>query len=151
MAKKRQGWEKKLYQGPPGSTASVLIKRAKDIKLDAPVTYGDTPDRGDGDHIPRADRGPVLQDCKITFSMNEYDGDASLIALVAAASNNTPTQRAIKYENPVTGTVFDGDCYIKYQDDGSMGSGGKHDFEAIPTSDGGREWTLDGYTGPTLS
>lgn len=145
MAKKRQGWEKKLYQGAPGSTAATQITRATDIKADFPVEYGETTDRGDGTVIPHADRGPVKLDAKITFSMNEYDSDASLLALIAAAANTTPTMRAIKYYDPVVTTVFDGDCYIKFADDGSMGAAGKYDFECIPTTDGGRAWLITTY------
>lgn len=146
MAKKRLGWEKKLYQGAPGGTAATQILHATDIDIDALVEYAKHTSRGDGTKIPRASRGPVEQDAKITFKMNEMDSDASLIALVAAATNTTPTMRAIKYENPVTGTVFDGDCYIKYKDNGAMGAAGIHEFEAIPTDDGGRAWILGGYS-----
>jgi hypothetical protein len=144
MAKKRAGYETKLYHGAAGGTAATQILRAKDIELDAPVDYGENTDRGDGTKVPRKDRSPVAQDCKITWGMTVKDSDASLVALLAAATNSTPTPLAILYVNPVTGNVFDGDCYLKAKDSGQLGAASGYDFEAIPTTDGGRDWTLNG-------
>lgn len=144
MAKKRQGWEVKLYRGTAGSTAATQITNAQDIELDAPIDYGETTARGAGTLIPHKDRGPVAIDCKITFKMVVKDSDTNLTALTAAAANTTPTPIAIKYENPVTGTVFDGDCYLKFKDGAPVGGAATYDFEAIPTTDGGREWLLGG-------
>lgn len=146
MAKKRQGYESKIYRGPAGTTAPTQITNATDIECDIATDYGETTVRGAGTTVPRKDRGPVAQDCKITFKMQVKDSDASLIALLAAATNNVPTPLAIKYENPVTGVFFDGDCYLKAKDNSPLGGSATYDFEALPTSDGGREWTLNGTT-----
>lgn len=144
MAKKRQGWEQKLYHGTAGSTAATQITNAMDIDLDATVDYGETTARGAGTLIPHKDRGPVAIDAKITFKMIVKDSDTSLVALLAAATTTTPTPLAIKYVNSVTGTVFDGDCYLKAKDSAPLGGAAAYDFEAIPTTDGGREWLLGG-------
>lgn len=144
MAKKRAGYENKLYHGVAGAEATTQILRAKDIELDAPIDYGENTDRGDGTKIPHKDRSPVAQDVKITWGMTVKDADASLVAILAAATARTPTPLAIKYENPVTGDVFDGDCYIKSKDGAPLGGAATYDFEAIPTTDGGREWLLNG-------
>jgi hypothetical protein len=144
MAKKRQGWESTLYRGTAGSTAATQITNATDIELDSTIDYGETTVRGAGTLIPHKDRGPVAIDCKITWTMVVKDSDTSLTVCVAAAVNTTPTPLAIKYVNPVTGTLFDGDCYLKMKDGSPLGGAATYDFEAIPTTDGGREWLLGG-------
>ncbi len=145
MAKKRQGYESILYRGTAGTTAATAITNATDIDCDVTIDYGETTTRGSGSAIPHKDRGPVAIDCKITWKMAVKDSDSSLTALVSAAGNTTATPIAIKYSNPVTGTLFDGDCYIKCKDNGPVGGASTYDFEAIPTTDGGREWQLSGY------
>lgn len=145
MAKKRQGYESALYYSNAGSTATTQITRVRDLEIDVTIDYGETTDRGSGSTIPHKDRGPVAIDCKITWSMSVKDSDTALTTLLAAACNTTPAPKAIKYTNPVTGTVFDGDCYIKAKDGAPLAGSAVYDFEAIPTTDGGREWTLGGY------
>jgi len=144
MAKKVMGYQAKLYHGTAGSTAATQILRAKDVELDPTVDYGETTDRGAGSTVPRKDRSPVAQDVKITWSMNAKESDSSLTALLAAATNSTPTPVAIKYVNALTATLFDGDCYLKAKDGSPLGGAVSYDFEAIPTTDGGRDWTLNG-------
>ena len=145
MAKKRQGYEATLFHGNAGATAATQILRVKDLELDATIDYGETTDRGDGSKIPHKDRGPVAIDVKITFNCTVRDADPALPILLAAATNTTPTPRAIKYVNPVTGTLFDGDTYLKVKDGAPLGGSASYDFEAIPTTDGGREWFLGGF------
>ena len=144
MAKSRQGWETTIFHGAAGATAATPIVNCQDIELDAPIDYGETTVRGAGVLIPHADRGPVKIDCKITWKHIVRDGDTGLVTLLAAALNTTPTPRAIKYANLVTGTVFDGDCYLKAKDGSPLGGAATYDFEAMPTRDGGREWLLGG-------
>lgn len=145
MAKKRQGYENKLYHGTAGSAAATQVLRCADVEVDVTIDYGETTDRGDGTEIPHKDRGPVAIDVKVTWTMTVKDSDTSLTTLLAAACNTTPTPLAIKVTNPVTGTVFDGDCYLKAKDAAPLAGAATYDFEAIPTTDGGREWAVGGY------
>ncbi len=146
MPKKRQGYESKLYYGNAGSTAATQVLVAKDVTVDTSVDYGETTDRGDGSKVPRKDRGPVAQDCVITWQQHVKDADASLTSILAAATNSTATPLALKYVNARGDTIFDGDVYIKATDNSPLGDASTYDFEAVPTTDGGRAWTLNGTT-----
>lgn len=146
MAKKIAGYTITMFHGVAGATAATQILRGRDMSLDASVEYADTTDRGDGSSIPKEDNEPVKIGVKITWSMTVKEGDTVLTTLLACATHKLPASRlrAIKYVNPVTGTLFDGDCYLKATDGAPLGGAATYDFEAVPTTAGGRDWLLLG-------
>lgn len=141
---KRKGYESKLFYGSAGTTAPTLLLRRKDLNIEHLPKYGDTTDCGDSSSAPHTDRGLVEMDCKITWSMTVKDNDPALPIFLAAGSNRAGTPIALKYVNAAGTTIFDGDCLLKWKDNSAKGDAAGYDFEAEPTTEGGREWFLIG-------
>lgn len=141
---KQPGYKDKLYYDAYGATATTLVLNVKDLDLDPTVDYAETTDRGTGVYIPRKDRVPVAQDVKITWSMNVKTSDTTAVALLAAATNKTPTPVALKYVSGLGATLFDGDCFVKAKNSATLSGAAAYDFEAIPTTEGGRDYIING-------
>jgi hypothetical protein len=142
MAKKRAGWERKIYRDAAGATATTHIDtHVTDINVANPPEYFETTDRGDGTAVPKMEEQLVKQVANITFTMQYEDGEAHMAALLAASQAGTPL--AFLVERHLAGVVeFDGDCYIDYDSPGELSSGQTVDFTLHPTSDGGRKWSF---------
>ncbi len=142
MAKKRAGWERKIYRGTAGSTAATHIDtHVTDINLTHGNEYNETTDRGAGTAVPKMTEQLVKQVAAITFSMQYEDAEAHMVALLAAAQAGTPL--AFKVERRLSGvTEFDGDCYIDYDSSGELSAGQDVSFTLHPTDDGGRDWSF---------
>lgn len=143
MAKKRAGWERKIYWGsPPGSTAGTHIsKNVIDIGMSNTPEYFESTQRGDGTGPPKKSEQLVTR-AKVPgpFSMIYEDGDANMAALVTAADAGTGL--AIKIERYTGGTTeFDGDCYIGFDSPGGLKEGQVVTFTLNPTDDYGRDWS----------
>lgn len=136
------GYKAKLYQGVYGATATVLVERAIDLACNSTPSFAETTDRGDGSAAPKEDQTLVKRTCRITCKMNARTGDASLTAILSAASLGVP--RAIKYVNAIGTTIFDGDCYATPSDSSSLTGAAQYDIEFTPTTDGGRDWIYNG-------
>lgn len=144
MAKKLAGYRKKLLIGTAGATAATPLLNVQDIDIDHMPEYADTSDRGDGDSVPNADRVEVSRDCKISFSVVAKESDTNLVTMCAAAMNKTETALAFKVTDPILGTEFDGDVFLKLKDTAKLKGAQLYEFEAIPTTVGGRPWVLYG-------
>ena len=142
---KRMGWERRFYYGTAGSTAATQLTCVRDVEYDNGVEYGDITDGGDGSHIPYGDSRPVKISPKITFGLLNKDSDTGLAALLAAARATTPDNqiKALRFIDKSGGTGFDGDCYLKVKLGAPMGGEQVYEFEATPTLDGGRDYTLN--------
>jgi hypothetical protein len=138
MAKKR-GWEGVLYHGAYGSQAATQLLTVVDLEYDCGVEFMQTTVRGDGTAIPIQDNEPAELQPKITFTLLRNVGsDTSLATLIAAAKNTTPTPVAIYLKDYSSGKGFDGDCYLKVKNGLPMKGTPTFDFEAVPTTAGGR-------------
>jgi hypothetical protein len=142
MAKKRAGWERKIYRGTAGSTAATQIDtHVTDINISHGNEYNETTDRGDGTAVPKMTEQLVKMTAEITFTMQYEDSEAHMVALLAAAQAGTVL--AFKIERRASGvTEFDGDCYIDYESPGELSGGQEVTFTLHPTDDGGRAWTF---------
>jgi hypothetical protein len=142
MAKKRAGWERKIYRGTAGSTAATHIDtHVTDINISHGNEYNETTDRGDGTAVPKMTEQLVKMQAEITFTMNYEDSEAHMVALLAAAQAGTVL--AFKLERRLSGVVeFDGDCYIDYESPGELTGGQEVNFTLHPTADGGRAWSF---------
>lgn len=141
MAKKRAGWERKIYRGTAGSTAATHIDtHVVNINITHSHEYNETTDRGDGTAVPKMTEQLVKMQTEITFSMLYEDSEAHMVALLAAAQAGTVL--AFKIERRASGVVeFDGDCYIDYSSPGELTGGQEVEFTLHPTDDGGRDWS----------
>lgn len=142
MAKKRAGWERKIYRGTAGSTAATHIDtHVGDVSISHSNEYNETTDRGDGSAVPKMTEQLVKQSAEITFTMQYQDSEAHMVALLAASQAGTPL--AFKVERNASGvTEFDGDCYIDYEAPGELSGGQVVTFTLHPTDDGGRDWSF---------
>jgi hypothetical protein len=142
MAKKRAGWERKIYRGTAGSTAATQIDtHVTDINISHGNEYNETTDRGDGTAVPKMTEQLVKMTAEITFTMQYEDSEAHMVALLAAAQAGTVL--AFKVERRASGvTEFDGDCYLDYESPGELSGGQEVTFTLHPTDDGGRAWTF---------
>lgn len=140
MAKKRASWEMLVLHGPAGSIATTAIS-ANVTDVDPGVgqwEFADNPDRGDGTTVPVEDNMPVKRTYNPTFSMIYKDGDANMVALLAAADANPPVGKAFVFKRYTGGAaIVDDDFYITYKSPGPLGDGQKVDFELKRTSDYG--------------
>ena len=142
MAKKRAGWERKIYRGTAGSTASTHIDtHVGNIDISHSNEYNETTDRGDGSAVPKMTEQLVKHVAAITFTMWYEDSQDDMVALLAAAQAGTAL--AFKVERRASGvTEFDGDCYIDYESPGELTGGQEVTFTLHPTDDGGRDWSF---------
>lgn len=142
MAKKRAGWERKIYRGTAGSTAATHIDtHVGNVDLSPDNEYNETTDRGDGSAVPKKTEQLVKQGIGITFTMQYQDSEAHMIALLAASQAGTVL--AFKVERMASGvTEFDGDCYVDQESPGDLTAGQEVTFTLHPTDDGGRDWSF---------
>lgn len=140
MAKKRAGWERKLYVGTAGSTAATLVETATDVGLGKPKTFFETTTRGDGTSVPKKTEQVTQLAAEPTFTFLYKDSDAVQATIFAAEEAGTPL--AIKIEAYASGeTEFDGDCYLEITASADMTGGRPVEVTCHPTDDAGRSWT----------
>jgi len=142
MAKKRAGWERKIYRGAAGSTAATHIDtHVTDINITPSHEFNETTDRGDGSSVPLMTEQLVKIGLEISFTMQYQDSETNILALLAASGAGTPL--AFKVERNASGiTEFDGDCYVTYESPGELTGGQEVTFTLHPTDDGGRDWSM---------
>jgi hypothetical protein len=140
MAKKRAGWERMLYYGVAGATASTLISYATDIDVGGAPTFADTSDRGDGTAVPKKTEQVVQIAAEVTFSVRYKDGDATIAALLAAYRTGAAVAiKVVRYSGGET--EFDGDVYLEANSPGPLTDGQVIEFTGHPTDDN-RAWTV---------
>jgi hypothetical protein len=142
MAKKRAGWERMLYRGAVGSTAATLVSaNVTDININTAPEFNETTTRGDGTAPPKKTEQLVALVADPSFTMIYKDGDANMVAFLAAV--RTGAAVAIKIVRISGGeTEFDGDCYLEANSPGPIKGGMEVEFTCHPTDDGGRAWTV---------
>lgn len=142
MAKKRAGWERRIYRDAAGATATTHIDtHVTDINVAGSNEYNETTDRGAGTAVPKMTEQLVKQVAEITFTMQYEDSEAHMVALLAASQAGTPLAFKVERRNGGV-TEFDGDCYIDYDSPGELSAGQDVSFTLHPTDDGGRDWSF---------
>ena len=109
MAKK-MGYQGLIYHGTKGSAAATQILNCVDVSYECTVATGSTTARGDGSTVPIATGEAVTLEAKLTFNMIVDDGDASLVAILAAARTGNPI--ALRYIRSSGLLGLDADCVI---------------------------------------
>jgi len=144
MAKKRAGWERMLYRGTAGSAATTAISaNVTDIDVKVTNEFSETTDRGAGTNLPQKTEQIVCTGIEISWKMLYKDGDANMVAFLAASRSTTPAAIALKVVRySGGGTEFDGDVYLEDDSAGPLKGGMEITFTAHPTDDAGRGWTM---------
>jgi len=131
------GWQRMIYAGPPGSTASTLLEHAVDIGVNKATEEVDTSDRGDGTELPFNTFQPVARGAEVTFSTRYYDSDAILADLIAAAETGEAMALKIIRANGGTQEV-DADFNLSYNSPGGLKDGMVIEFTGTLSRDYGR-------------
>lgn len=140
MAKHRAGYERQVYIGTAGSTASTQLTHVVDADVEKGNERMDETDRGDGSAIPKKHEAVVQRTRQVKFTYRYYDSDSNMTTLLAAMEAGTPL--AIKVVRYASGTVeFDGDCTLDYSSPGPLTDGQVLEFTCMPTRSAGREWS----------
>ncbi len=141
MPKKRKGHEMTVWYGTAGSTADTQID-ANVVDVDPGIgqaDYVDLPTRGDGSTDPEQDEFPVKRNYAPTFSMIYHDGDANMIAILAAAAANPKVGKAFGFYRVTGGSMIgDKDYYIDMSSPGGISDGQTVEFTLHRTSAYGR-------------
>ena len=133
------GYQKKLYVGTAGTTATTQVLQAIDLDYNVDYDYGNTTVRGAGTSVPIETQNPTVRKPKVSWKMIDDPTDAVLITLIAASKNGTAI--AVKVSDS-GGTLFDGDCYIPKQCAFPLRGESTYSFEATPTKSAGRSPTI---------
>lgn len=140
MAKHRAGYERQVYIGAAGSTASTQLTHVVDADVDKGVERADETDRGDGSAIPKKHEMVVQRTRQIKFTYRYYDSDTNMDTLLAAV--HAGTALAVKIVRISSGdTEFDGDVTFDYSSPGPLTDGMVVEFTGNPTRSAGREWS----------
>ncbi len=136
--KSRAGWERMLYKGTKGSTASTLCTHIVDVDVDkSGGAETETTDRGSGTALPVETAQPVSLACNLTFSTRFYESDEIVRDLIAKAEAGT--EMALKVVRRNGGYVeVDADFYLKYTSGGKLKDGMLIEFTTILSQDSGR-------------
>lgn len=136
------GWQGLLYYGTAGSQAATQITKATDVDVEAGKEYGDHTSRGAGTNIPVHDARPTKKVPKLTFKMVNDSADTALAALIVNAQASAPTPLAFLCKDRTSGnTLLDADCYLTVKNGQPLNGEQTYEFEATPTTDGGRAIT----------
>lgn len=133
MAKKRMGFEGKIFYGPKGTTATNEITNSQDINYDFATDRGSTLERGDGSAPPIECESVTVRKMTLNWKMLNKDGDTNLTALLAAAYGGTPV--AIRTKDKSTGKGYDGDCNLEVKHGKPIKGEQVFDFSATPNDE----------------
>ena len=127
-------WERQLFHGTAGSTASTQCTHVTSIEVQVDADRWDTTDRGDGSAIPFETFSPVTRKQGLTFTTNYYSSDAPTSALIAAAEAQTLIAlKVVRYSGG--DTMVDTDFSLTYTSPGGMKEGQPLNFTAYPSKD----------------
>jgi hypothetical protein len=130
MANQKMGFEGKLYLGTTGSTAATLLENVTDVTITLDVEKGNTTVRGDGSVPPINTEAVTIRSWSCQWTMINDINDASLTTLKSAAA--LATSVAIRTKDHITGTGFDGDCYITMENGQPLRGEQTFQFTAVP-------------------
>jgi hypothetical protein len=134
------GYERQLFYGTAGSTATNQLTNVLDINHDVSLNFGSTTVRGDGTSLPIETEKPTSRKPSISWSMRDQPNDSHLAILRAAAKAGTPVALVVKEFNSagVATTIFDGDCNITVSEKHPLNGEATFDFSASASRDRGR-------------
>ena len=140
----RMGYERMLFYGTAGATATTQLTNVLDIKHDIALNYGSTTVRGDGTSVPIETEKPTSRKPTITWGMRDQPNDTHLAVLRAAAKAGTPVAIVVKEWNSsgVATPIFDGDCNIQVSEGHPLNGEATFDFSASCSRDKGRTPTF---------
>jgi len=130
------GYQKKLYIGTAGSTATNQVLQATDIDYDLSYDFGNTTVRSDGTTVPIETQNPTCRKAKVTWKMIDDPTDARLITLLAAAAGATAI--ALKLTDGSGNVLVNADGYIPKKCGAPLKGESTYDFEFSPTKSAGR-------------
>ena len=137
LDKAQAGWERQVFVGPPGGTASTQLLHLIDAGVSKRNERTETTDRGDGTEIPISTQQTVARGAEATFSVRYYASDSDVADLIAAAEEGEP--RAIKILRSADGVQeLDADVDLDYDSPGGLKDGMPIDFTATLNRDYGR-------------
>ena len=136
-----RGYEGRIYYGVAGAEATTLIPNTTDHDESWDPETAETTDRGDGTDVPIVTEDVVAMKVQITFKMRKKRGDATQLALRAAAKSGTPV--AIRTKDIPGGVGFNGDCLITCRKLKPMKGVSELEFTARPSAQGGRTPVLE--------
>lgn len=121
------GYRGIVLWGTAGSTAGTQITRAEDLNYDTAAEKTETTTRGDGTAPPIVTEETVARKPTITFSLIHKDGDATQIALLAAARVGDVLV-AMRTKSHSTGTGYDGDMSLSVTHELTLKGQSKYNF-----------------------
>ena len=136
MTQALMGFEKVLYIGTAGSTASTQVLDVVNIKVTESVQYGNTISRGAGTSLPRVTKKAVSLEKTVTFNTLNVPANTNLTTIKAAATAETPASRliAMKVVDKASGTTeFDADVDISIDRDAQLSA--EQDLAFVATVD----------------
>ena len=136
----RMGYERQLFYGDAGATATTQLTNVVDINHDIALEFGDTTVRGTSDSLPIGTQKPTKRTPSISWQMRDQPNDTHLAILRAAGKAGTAVALVIKEFNAagVATTIFDGDCNVTVSEGQPLSGESTFDFEATATRDHGR-------------
>jgi len=136
MTQALMGFEKVLYIGTKGNTATTQVLDVVNIKVTESVTYGTTTSRGSGLVVPRVSKRAVSLEKVVTFNTLNVRANTNVNTIIAAATHTTPASRiiAMKVVDQVSQTTeFDADVDISIDRDAPLSA--EQDFAFVATVD----------------
>lgn len=119
----RMGYEKQIFTGTAGVTATDRIENCTDIKTNFSPSFGDTTVRGDGSAPPTKTQQMTARDVKVSFGMKNDPSDVQLAAIRAVAKSADPVLAFVIKERNAAGvevTILDGDFNVQLDEDAPM-------------------------------
>ncbi len=136
MTQALMGFEKILYIGTKGSSASTQVLDIVNIKVTETVEYGNTISRGDGTTVPRVTKRATSLEKVVTFNSLNVLANTEIATIKAAATHETPASRliAMKVVDKASETTeFDADVDITIDRDAPLSA--EQDLAFVATVD----------------
>jgi hypothetical protein len=132
VAKKRMGFEGKVYWGAAGSTAGTELTIVRDVSYSIAPEYANTADRGSLCNTVDV----AGFDFELQFEVNNHDGNAFVAAARAAAV--TGGAIAFRTRDRASGWGVDGDFCIRLEENQALRDAQRLRIVAAPTDKEGR-------------
>jgi phage head maturation protease len=132
VAKKRMGFEGKIYWGTAGVTAGTELTLVRDASYNIDPTYGDTSDRGS---LFETSDVAMLK-AEVQFETNNHDGNAFIAAARTAAV--TGGAIALRTRDRAAGWGVDGDFCLRLEENQALKDAQRIRVIATPTDKAGR-------------
>lgn len=127
------GFHKRLFYGPPGSSAGTRITNAVDATYENGIDTGDTTRDGDGDAPPIATEQVTRRTVSLTLTMRRRTDDATLTAMISAATGGTLI--AYRHHDYEGAPGFNGDVNVSMSREASQTDTQNVTFTLTPNDD----------------